>query len=128
MSTIEPTQEQLETIAARPDGPVVMVNLLRYKRDADGNKVGADSYMKYTEAVTPMVIALGGKPIWAGRPDSIVIADHGHQWDAVILVEYPSPQAFLQMISSPEYLEIHHLRAEGLEAAGLIATTPGELV
>lgn len=127
MSTIEPTQEQLQEIAARPDGPVVMVNLLRYKRDADGNKVGAESYATYSELVTPILLDIGAKPVWGGGVDSIVIADHGHQWDSVLLVEYPSPAAFIQMVTSPEYLAIHHHRVEALEEAGLIATTPGAI-
>ncbi len=128
MSAIEPTAEQIQELVARPDEPVVMVNLLRYKRDADGNKVGAESYATYSELVLPLLSGVGGKPIWAGRVDNIMIADHGHQWDSVIIVEYPSPSAFLQMVTSEEYQAIHHHRVEALEEAGLIATTPGALV
>jgi uncharacterized protein (DUF1330 family) len=104
-----------------------MVNLLRYKRDADGNKVGAQSYATYSELVLPILEKIGAKPIWGGGVDSILIADHGKEWDSVLVVEYPSPSAFLQMVTSEEYLAIHHHRVEALEAAGLIATTPGAI-
>jgi uncharacterized protein (DUF1330 family) len=35
-------------------------------------------------------------------------------WDLVILVEYPTRQAFLDMVASPDYLAIGHLRTEAL--------------
>ena len=35
-------------------------------------------------------------------------------WDLVVLVEYPTRQAFLDMIGSPEYREIGRLRTEAL--------------
>ena len=40
-------------------------------------------------------------------------------WDLVALVEYPTRQAFLDMIGSAEYLAIAHLRTEALERAEL---------
>jgi len=127
MSSIEPTPEQIQEVMSRPDAPVAMVNLLRYKRDAEGNKVGAESYATYSELVVPLLEKVGAKPIWGGGVDSVLIADHGSEWDAVLVVEYPSPSAFIQMVTSEEYLAIHHHRVEALEAAGLIATTPGAL-
>ena len=35
------------------------------------------------------------------------------------MVEYPTRGAFLEMVSSPEYLEIAHLRTESLERGEL---------
>jgi uncharacterized protein (DUF1330 family) len=35
-------------------------------------------------------------------------------WDLVVLVEYPTGQAFLDMIGSAEYQAIGHLRTEAL--------------
>ena len=37
------------------------------------------------------------------------------RWDSVLLVEYPTRQAFLDMIASAEYQAIGHLRTEALE-------------
>ena len=128
MSAIEPTAEQIQELMTRPDEPVAMLNLLRYKRDAEGNKIGAESYAKYSELVLPILTSVGATPIWGGRIDNILIAEWGQRWDSVLVVEYPSPTAFLQMVTSEEYLAIHHHRAEALEEAALIATTPGALV
>lgn len=41
-----------------------------------------------------------------------------------MLVEYPSRQAFLEMVSSPEYLEANRSREAGLERAVLMAADP----
>ena len=41
------------------------------------------------------------------------------RWDLVALVEYPTRQAFLDMVSSPEYQAIAHLRTEALTAGEL---------
>jgi hypothetical protein len=40
-------------------------------------------------------------------------------WDMVLLVEYPTRLAFLDMIGSPAYQEITHLRTEALTRAEL---------
>ena len=44
-------------------------------------------------------------------------------WDAILIVEYPSPQAFLDMIADPEYLVVHEHRAAALQHGDLIATS-----
>ncbi len=41
------------------------------------------------------------------------------RWDVVLLVEYPSRQAFLDMVGSAEYQEIAHLRTEALRKGEL---------
>ena len=128
MGHIHPTEEQFVELAAGPDGPVVMVNKLRFRRDGDGNKVGFDAYMKYSEGVTPLLLEAGGKPIWAGRADSVVIGGDSNHWDSYMIVEYPSRQAFIGMITSEEYLAIHALREEALEDSALVASTPGRFI
>jgi len=125
MAFHEPTQDQLATIVARPEEPFVMVNLLRYKRDAEGQVVGHTSYLAYSEAVLPMVTAVGGAPVWGGKADSVFIGDERDDWDAVVLVQYPSPSAFVEMVSSEEYGAIHQLRIDGLETTAIVACTPG---
>ena len=99
-ASLEPTPDQFAALAARPaDEPVVMINLLQFK--ADG---GRESYLRYTPSV---VIGDSEKP-W---------------WDAIIVVEYPSPAAFLDMVSNEEYLKVHEHRAAGLDRGDLIATS-----
>lgn len=117
---IEPTGEQIrELVGSAQQGPVVMLNLLKFK--ADG---GEASYRRYGEAVLPIVGKLGGRLLWQGRADSVVIGDTAADgWDAVALVEYPSRQAFIGMVTSTEYQAIAGLRADALADSRLIACT-----
>ncbi len=94
------------------EGPVVMLNLLAFKPDG-----GFEKYGEYGEAVAPLLEKAGGRIVWGGAPAKPLIGGEG--WDMVVLVEYPSRQAFLGMTSSPEYLEIAQLRTEALERAEL---------
>ena len=45
-------------------------------------------------------------------------------WDAVALVSYPSRQAFIDMVSQPDYEKAHEHRESGLADTVLIAMTP----
>ncbi|MDX1578671.1 MAG: hypothetical protein R3266_09300 [Gemmatimonadota bacterium] len=47
-----------------------------------------------------------------------------HDWDVVALVSYPARQAFLEMVSKPEYAEIHGHREAGLADPVVIARAP----
>lgn len=117
---IEPTEEQIrELVEGGHDGPVVMLNLLKF---VPGD--GEATYRRYGEAVLPIVAGLGGRLLWQGRADSVVIGDGSADgWDAVALVEYPSRQAFIAMVSSPEYQAIAGLRSDALADSRLIACT-----
>jgi uncharacterized protein (DUF1330 family) len=102
------SQEDLAAFTSRAgEGPVYMLNLLEFAGDG-----GAERYAEYGQAVAPLLEGVGGRPVFAGTPAEDLIGD-GH-WDLVVVVEYPTRQAFLDMVSSPEYQEIAHLRTEAL--------------
>jgi len=126
MSRITPNREQFEQLAHAPDeGPVVMLNLLKFKASAtDRGGSGADAYQRYGEAAVEMVEARGGKVLWAGRGDQILIGDPGEDWDQVVLVEYPSRKAFIEMVTTPEYDDAHQHREQGLERTVVVACSP----
>ena len=48
----------------------------------------------------------------------------GQEWDAVLLVRYPSRAAFSRMVADPEYQEVTGLRTRALTEAVLQATVP----
>jgi uncharacterized protein (DUF1330 family) len=103
-------QEGFASFAARTgeDSPVVMLNLLRFKPDG-----GRERYAEYGTAVTPLLEQAGGRAVFVGESALPLLGDG--RWDTVLLVEYPSRQAFLDMIASAEYQAIGHLRTEALE-------------
>jgi uncharacterized protein (DUF1330 family) len=107
--------EALAAFAARAsDGPVYMLNLLEFLPDG-----GAERYAEYGAAVAPLLERVGGRPVFAGTPAEDLIGDG--RWDLVVVVEYPTRQAFLDMVSSPDYEAITHLRTEALRRSELRA-------
>jgi uncharacterized protein (DUF1330 family) len=63
--------------------------------------------------------------IYAGSGTAALIGPS--KWDLVLLVEYPTRQAFLDMVSSPEFLEIADLRAGALERSELHPLDPADV-
>ena len=119
MSDIRPTKEQITELLNAPDeGPVVMLNLLKFK--ASG---GSKEYGKYGDSVVQMVEKQGGKVLWLGRVDQTLIGPVDDTWDAVALVQYPSRKAFIEMTSTKEYDSAHEHRESGLERTRLFACT-----
>ena len=119
-ASVETTPEQFATLAARPaDAPVLMVNLLKFK--AQG---GLESYQRYGREVAPHLERVGGAVRYAGTAPAVIIGDGERPWwDAILIVEYPTPQAFIEMVTTPEYAKVHEHRAAALERGDLIATS-----
>ena len=130
MSQIAPGPEQIQELLKGPaDTPVVMVNLLRFKKDAtepDVGLSGAEAYSRYGEQMIQWVESQGGRLIWSGRVDSLVIGDTEERFDMIALVEYPSRQEFQRIASDPRVAEYSVPRTAGLEMQWLIATTETE--
>ena len=72
-----------------------------------------------------MVEARGGRVIWTGRPEHVLIGDPAaDDWDLVALVSYPSRAAFVDMVTSPNYEAAHTHRERGLDRTVLLACEP----
>jgi uncharacterized protein (DUF1330 family) len=127
---ITPNEDQfLELATSEKEGEVVMLNLLRYKpRASAGEGSGEEAYRQYGSEAVKMVEERGGKVLWMGSPDQVLIGDQdANQWDAVALVAYPNRKAFIDMVSQPAYLKSHEHRESGLADTVLIAMTPSPL-
>ncbi|MEX2108243.1 MAG: DUF1330 domain-containing protein [Solirubrobacterales bacterium] len=114
-------QEGFAAFAGRAaeDAPVVMLNLLSFKPDG-----GRERYEEYGDAVAPLLEKVGGRIVFVGETASPLLGGDG--WDMVALVEYPTRQAFLDMIGSTEYQAVGHLRTEALERGELHPMDPAE--
>ena len=110
-----PTAEQSQALLDLPgDGPVVMLNLLKFKPDG-----GQAEYMKYGIGVQPLLAKVGAKRLFFGRAALCVVGNA--DWDMIVLVQYPNKEALGKMTSTPEYEAIHHHRLAGLEGQVLYA-------
>jgi uncharacterized protein (DUF1330 family) len=145
---ITPTREQFSDFAhGERDGEVVMINLLHFARgdgdDADGGNAetgdtgtgdagagdapssGAAEYRRYSDDVVKMVEDRGGRVLWTGRPENVLIGDSAADgWDLVALVSYPSRSAFIDMVTSSSYERAHTHRERGLDRTVLLACEP----
>jgi uncharacterized protein (DUF1330 family) len=99
--------------------PLVMLNLLAFKPEG-----GRRRYEEYGEAVAPLLEKAGGRIAFIGEPAPALLGEGS--WDLVVLVEYPTRQAFLEMIGSAEYQAAGHLRTEALTKGELHPMDPAE--
>ena len=103
--------------------PLVMLNILKFKsKSGNGEESGETAYNRYSKNVAPLVEKVGGKAIWAGNVKQTVIGDYNVQPDRILIVYYPSKEAFIEMSTSEAYLKIGDDRKIALEYGGLIAT------
>jgi uncharacterized protein (DUF1330 family) len=118
---VEPDAGQFAEIAARAgsdgDGPVVMLNLNRYR--------DREVYLRYGEIAAEVLTRVGGRILWHADARLTVIGEDGDRYDEVIAVWYPSMSAFSELVSDPRILEAREHRLEGLERAALICCQPG---
>jgi uncharacterized protein (DUF1330 family) len=111
---LHPSQEQMLAIRDMElDGPVIMLNLLKFNPDG-----GADEYSRYGSAAGNHLQKAGARVRLLANVAATVIG--GEDWDRMILVEYPSKQAFLEMSSSSDYPS--EIRANALLDSRLICT------
>jgi hypothetical protein len=78
-------------------------------------------------------LCAGGRPTPAARrrlgslrgtaPAQIIGQDEMPWWDAILVVEYPTPAAFIDMVTNEEYVKVHEHRAAALDRGDLIATS-----
>lgn len=117
---LSPTADQMSLLAAYPDdAPFVMVNLLRFK-----GATGAERYLReYEPAVRPLMEAAGGRDVWKGRAEHVIIGAAPHDWDAVWLVRWPSKAAFFSMVMHPDFAATQEVRIASLDAMTLLLTT-----
>jgi uncharacterized protein (DUF1330 family) len=108
-------------LAEGADGPVVMLNLLRFHRDG-----GAEKYLAYAGSFesTGINAKYGVELLYAGVGGAPLVAESGQDWDMVALVRYPSRQHFVDMVNDPVYQSFEQLRTDALVEAVLQPTSP----
>jgi len=121
-----------ETFAAfrtndRP-GPIHMLNLVRFRDKAaypDGRSAtGAKAFATYGRDSYSVFCRLGGRIVWRGNFELMLIGPVDEKWDECFIAEYPSVAAFVEMIRDPVYREaVKHRQAAVLDSR-LIRLSP----
>ncbi len=131
-----PSEANFAVFSAHPtDEPIHMLNFLKYRDQAeypDGHEnagkgwTGREAYEEYGRAIAVPFTKVGAKVIWRGGFQATTIGPAGEAWDEFLIVEYPSSQAFMTMISDPEYQAGGVNRTAALVDSRLYRTKPGE--
>lgn len=114
MSAAMPRADILEHLAGRHAGPVVIMNLLKFKADAGDGRTGRQAYADYGALAAEILPVYGAEVVWTGRQQEIVNGGAQDDWDVVLLVRYPSVDALARMSASAEYRAIYHHRTAAL--------------
>lgn len=130
MSTyIDPTRETFKAFRElqRP-GPVHMLNLLKFRQKAEyengADMSGEEAYSLYARESGPIFERLGGRQVWIGRPEIMLIGPQEKLWDLAFIAEYPSVDAFVSMLRDEAYRKAVHHRVAALADSRLIRMAP----
>lgn len=115
MAHIDPEREAWEVFKSLPrDRPIHMLNLIRLKPRAEyppghpdhGKDLsGAQAYAAYGRAIAPVFEKLNARQVWVGRPEVMVTGPASERWELAFIAEYPTSQAFIDMVRDPHYRE-----------------------
>mgnify|MGYP003626311664 FL=1 len=128
-----PNTEYAMSMAMMPpedDGPVWMVNLMKYRAVADyaDGRESAISGRDADDAYSPLdsLAAVGAAPVFFGDVDQQLLGDET-TWDRIGVVKYPTRKAFIDMQSLPSFQKSHHHKDAGMESTIVIGTQPMEM-
>ena len=116
---IIPTREQFKALIAQDyKGPIMMINLLKFKKEG-----GREAYGRYEEGCREPLQRIGGRITKPGDWLMTLVGDE--KWDLFFVAEYPSIDAFIEMQRDEEYQAAVPHRNEAVEDSRLIAVKAG---
>ena len=124
-------KEYAFTLATRPpeeDGPIYMVNLLKYREiaeydaqdDASTPISGRDADDQYNPA--SILNKLGAAIVFVADVERTDVG--ADDWDRIAIVRYPTRMSFVEMQSRKDFGEKHKHKAAGMLRTTLIACRP----
>jgi len=124
-----PNMEYIGRLASWPeaeDGPVFMVNLMKYRPVADfadaaaGTKSGREADDEYTPS--EILRDIGAQIVFAAEVEQQLIGEP--KWDRIGIVRYPTRKAFLAMQRRDDFREKHVHKDAGMEQTIVMGGLP----
>jgi uncharacterized protein (DUF1330 family) len=133
MASIQWTSAGIQELSGRvPDGePVVMLNLLRYRDSVGAGKndpTGRQSYEHYFQATLPILMEVGGRPLWRGQFRFPLVGPKDGRWDEAMLVGYPTRSAFERMVNDARHEAEVAFRTAALEDSRMITMVMPKMI
>jgi hypothetical protein len=117
-------------MSPQDDGPVWMVNLMKYREVADyaDGRESTISGRDADDAYSPLdsLAAVGAAPVFFGDVDQQLLGDET-TWDRIGVVKYPTRKAFIDMQSLPSFQKSHHHKDAGMESTIVMGSQPMEM-
>jgi uncharacterized protein (DUF1330 family) len=134
MAYIDPDREAWDVFKSLPrDQPIQMLNLVKLKPKAEypaghpdhGKDLsGLDAYRAYGRTTAHIFKRLGGRQVWAGKPQVMVTGPGAEAWDIAFIAEYPTAEAFIAMVRDPDYRDLVQHRTAGVADSRLLRLEP----
>jgi len=135
MAYIDPTEEAGRALFSRRiEGPVAMLNLMRFRAVADycahpalapAQPIsGADTYDRYVAHTLPFLARSGGAVLFDGDAAGFLIGPPDERWDRAMLIRQASLAAFLAFARDPDYLAGLGHRTAALADSRLLPIVP----
>mgnify|MGYP003626893616 FL=1 len=117
-------------------GKVVMMNLLKFRPLANYSNLeslkpadpisGEQAFQLYMDKTLPQLIEAGSRIVFYGECNAFIIGPETEKWDAVLLVEHQSANAFISFSQKKEFLKYAGHRTAALEDSRLLPITEKE--
>lgn len=129
---VNPEREVFKAFALdKSEKPIHMLNLVQLNATAhyeDGAIVtGREAYAAYGRRSAPIFERVGGRIIWSGKFDSMLIGPSQEVWDIAFIAQYPSTDAFIEMVKDEEYQHAVQHRNAAVKTSRLIRLSPNEV-
>ena len=118
----EEYRSRLTTVPRDDDGPLLMVNFMKYRERADyggGDDRGLTG-READDAYSPVEILadLGATIVFFGE------VEPGGEWDRVAIVRYPTRRSFIEMQDREDFQDKHVHKEAGMERTIICGTLP----
>jgi len=133
---VDPTREQFGAFKGLDrDHPIEMLNLVRFNAQATypanhplagKSLTGAEAYANYGRETAPIFARLGGRIVWRGAFETVLMGPGNEHWDEIFVARYPTAHAFLAMVTDPDYRVAVVHRQAAVATSRLIRCAPAE--
>jgi hypothetical protein len=128
---LEPTMEAGRALMMREiKGPIVMLNLLRFREVADYSATpalalpapisGAQAFQRYIDHTLPHLRASGGELKFLGTGGAWFIGPDAERWDMAMMVRQHSLDSFMAFAANEAYLAGMGHRTAAIEDSRLL--------
>lgn len=136
MDYVNPSRENFDRFKALPrDKPIHLLNQIRFREAAaypEGHACaglgwsGERAFAEYFRLVVPFIERLGGGIVWQGTFESMITGPEQFEWDIVFVMGFPRADAFLALVSDPEYkAQVVDHRTAAVQDSRLVRYFPG---